>query len=60
MYIQAWLSPSVFLSTVDVAIRGREDAPNSKNNGFSRRNGDLDLQRPLFDDIDAETNDRQC
>ena len=30
------------------------------NNAFSRRNSDLDLQRPLFDDIDAEINDREC
>jgi hypothetical protein len=33
---------------------------NSKNKVFGRRDCDLDLQRPLVDDIDAEINDREC
>jgi hypothetical protein len=33
---------------------------NGKNNVFGRRDCDLDLRRPLFDDIDAEINDREC
>jgi hypothetical protein len=33
---------------------------NSKNNVFGLRDCDLDLQRLIFDDIDAEINDREC
>jgi hypothetical protein len=54
------MSPSVFLSTVDVAIRGCGVARKQQNNVFGRRDCDLDLQRPLVEDIDAEINDREC
>jgi hypothetical protein len=48
------------LSTVDVAIRGYGAALKTAKHRFRRRDSDLDLERPLFDDIDAEINDREC
>jgi hypothetical protein len=33
---------------------------NIKKQRFRRRDCDLALQRPIFDDIDAEINDREC
>jgi len=40
--------------------RVRRCPKTARNNAFDRRDCDLDLQRPLVDDIDAEINDREC
>jgi hypothetical protein len=57
---QLWLSRSVFLSTVDVAIRGYGAALKTAKQLFRRPHSNLDLERSLFDNIDAEINDREC
>jgi hypothetical protein len=54
------MSQTVFLSTVDVAIRGDGAAPKTAKTTLSTPRLRFRPAKTLFDDSDAEINDREC